>query len=107
MVERWPATGDEDDPYRRRLPGMETWSEMTLRVGAALRELADERPGQMSVVVASGGAVGASFAALGDSPMSHVVGMTRATRNTSITEWTLEDSRWQLQRFNDDAHLRW
>jgi len=107
MVERWPAQGDKDDPYRRRLPGMETWSEMTLRVGATLRALADERPRQTSVIVASGGPVGASFAALGDLPISHVVGMTRATRNTSITEWALEGSHWQLQRFNDDAHLRW
>lgn len=106
-VQRWPAHGDKDDPYRRRLPGMETWSEMTLRVGTRLRELADEHPDRTSVVVASGGSVGASFAALGEAPMSQVVGLTRATKNTSLTEWSLDGTRWQLERFNDDAHLRW
>ena len=106
MLERWPAEGDPDDPYRRRLPGMETWSELALRVGTRLRALAHERPGATSVVVTSGGIVGASFHALADLPLSRVPGMTRATDNTSITEWSLRSGRWQLRRFNDSSHLQ-
>jgi probable phosphoglycerate mutase len=77
------------------------------RAGARLRELAAEREGTTSVVVAHGGVVGASFHALGELPLRQVVGMTRATENTSLTEWALRRSgRWQLVRFNDAAHLR-
>jgi probable phosphoglycerate mutase len=106
MLAKWPAAGDPDDPYLRRLPGMETWSEVAHRAGARLRELAAERVGATSVVVTHGGVVGASFHALGELPLRQVVGMTRATENTSITEWVQRPSgRWQLVRFNDAAHL--
>ena len=86
---------------------METWSEVAQRAGARLRELAAEREGVTSVVVTHGGVVGASFHALGELPLRQVVGMTRATENTSLTEWSQHRSGgWQLVRFNDAAHLR-
>jgi broad specificity phosphatase PhoE len=106
MIEKWPADVDKDDPYRRRLPGMETWSEMSQRIGTRLSQLAADRPGRTSVVVTSGGAVGSSFHAIGGFPLSQVIGLTRATTNTSLTEWSLQSGRWQLERFNDAAHLR-
>lgn len=105
MRERFPATGDPDDPFRRRLPGMETWAEMYVRVGTRLSQLADEQVGGTVVVVGHGGTVGASFIALGDMAISQGINLTRQTANASITEWSLQDGRWRLARYNDTAHV--
>jgi len=101
----WPASGDPDDLYRRRLPGMETWAEMCVRVGAGLRTLVHESGTDSVLVVGSGGTVGASFVALGDAPMSQLIGFTRGVGNASITEWLLVGGRWELGRYNDTGHL--
>jgi probable phosphoglycerate mutase len=105
LVDRYPPDGDPDDPYRRRLPGMELWTEMHQRVGARLRQLADEHRGETIVVVGHGGTVSASFIALGDSPLSHGPRLARGTQNASITEWAETSKRWILVRYNDVAHL--
>jgi probable phosphoglycerate mutase len=105
MREKFPPDGDPDDPFRRRLPGMETWAEMYARVGAQLHRVAQADAGRLVVVVAHGGTVGASFIVFGHAPISDGVRLTRETKNASITEWVREDAVWHLERFNDTSHL--
>jgi probable phosphoglycerate mutase len=105
MVDRFPPMGDPDDPFRRRVPGMETWAELYLRVGARLTSLADEHPGQCVVIIAHGGTVAASLVARGELPIRHGAVAARDTTNTSITEWMRADDQWDLVRQNDSAHL--
>lgn len=106
LRDTYPIEGDPEDPYRRRMPGAETWAEFYIRAGTRLRRVAAEHPGQNVVVVCHGGIIGASFVALGDLPVHKGVGPTRETVNASITEWRWSDSQWNLVRFNDWAHLR-
>ena len=105
VMERHPRTGDPDDPFRRWLPGAETWADMVTRVGTKLTELADAHAGERIVVVAHGGTVGASFVVLGDAPMRQVASYTHAAQNTSLTEWVQTSRGWRLVRFNDARHL--
>jgi probable phosphoglycerate mutase len=100
-----PDMGTLTDPYRRRLPGSETWAEFYVRAGARLRRVADEHPGETVVVVCHGGIVGASFVALGDFPVQRSANFVRETRNTSLTEWLHADGVWSLVRYNDFAHV--
>ncbi|MFI5048216.1 MAG: histidine phosphatase family protein, partial [Acidimicrobiia bacterium] len=93
------------DPYRRFLPGAETWAEFFVRAGARLRRVADEHAGETVVVVCHGGIIGASFIALGDLPVRHGSILVRDIVNTSLTEWRHDDTGWRLMRFNDAAHL--
>ncbi|HEV7526720.1 MAG TPA: histidine phosphatase family protein [Acidimicrobiia bacterium] len=102
---RFPPTGDVDDPFHRRAPDGETWAEYYVRVGARLRRLAHEHPGETVVVVGHGGTVGASFVTLGNLGMRSGFGVTRETLNTSLTEWRWTGREWRLVRFNDAAHL--
>ena len=105
LRERFPPDGDQDDPFRRRLPGMETWAELYVRVGARLKSATAAHRGECLVVVAHGGTVGATFIALGGVPISHGVSLTRGTANASITEWLWSGGHWCLLRYNDTAHL--
>ena len=102
---QYPPVGDPADPYRRRMPGSETWAEFFVRAGARLRRVADEHPGERVVVVCHGGIVGASFVALGDLSMRDGVALCYETLNTSITEWRWTGRTWRLVRFNDSGHL--
>ena len=103
--DRYPVDGDAYDPYRRRMPGSETWAEFYVRAGARLFRVADEHEGETVVVVCHGGIVGASFIALGDLPVRRGIDLVRETRNTSLTEWRHSDDGWLLTRYNDFAHL--
>ena len=103
--ERYPAVGDPTDPFRRRMPASETWAEFFVRAGARLRRVANEHPGERVVVVCHGGIVGASFVALGNTPIRDGVTLCHETINTSITEWRWTGRNWRLVRFNDSAHL--
>ena len=105
FLERYPAVGDPDEPFRRRMPGAETWAEFYVRAGARLRRIADQHPGERVVVVCHGGIIGASFVALGDLPIRSVMTLTHETANTSLTEWRWTGSDWRLVRYNDAAHL--
>lgn len=105
MRERYPPTGDPDDPVARRLPGMETWAEMYERVGQQLRTTAVQHVGETVVVVTSGGPVGASFVAFGGASFREGIAFTRATKNTSITAWVHDGRSWQLERDNETPHL--
>lgn len=102
---RFPPTGDPDDPFLVRFPGMETWAEMYVRVGKQLRRIADSHAGERVVIVAHGGTIGASFVALGRQPVRRGLEYVRTGINTSMTEWELADGRWSLLRFNDAAHV--
>ena len=102
---KYIVDGEPDDPYRRRMPGSETWAEFYIRAGSRLRRVAAEHPGERVVVVCHGGIVGASFVALGDLPIDKGVSPTRMTVNTSLTEWQWSDSSWHLARYNDWSHL--
>jgi broad specificity phosphatase PhoE len=100
-----PPDGDLDDPFRRRVPGMETWAECYLRVGSRLKRAAEDHPGQRVLVVAHGGTIGSSFVALGGLPMRQGSAFTHEALNTSITEWRGQGSTWRLVRYNDAGHL--
>ncbi len=102
---RYPPVGDPTDPFRRRMPGSETWAEFFVRAGARLRRVAHEHAGERVVVVGHGGIVGASFVALADASMRDGVALCHETANASITEWRWTGRTWRLARFNDAAHL--
>lgn len=103
--ERYPPGDDPDDPFRSRFPDGETWAQFYVRVGARLRRVPSEHPGETVVVVAHGGTVGASFVALGNVPPRGATAFTHEAINTSMTEWRWNEQEWRLVRFNDAAHL--
>jgi broad specificity phosphatase PhoE len=103
--DRYPPGDDPDDPFRSRFPDGETWAQFYVRVGARLRGVPSEHPGETVVVVGHGGTVGASFVALGNTPPRGATAFTHEAINTSITEWRFTGRDWRLARFNDAAHL--
>ena len=108
---RYPR--DPWDAYRGRSPGAESWAAFSLRIGAALRDLAERHRGETVVVACHGGVVEQSVVALlGLAHHGELV--TFDVANTSITEWLRPDpdqpwwrppGRWRLIRLNDAAHL--
>ncbi len=105
MRVRYPPSGDPDDPVAPRLPQMETWAEMYDRVGQRLREVSQQHAGATVVIVTSGGPIGASFVTFGGASFQEGITFTRATKNTSLTEWHCDDRAWTLRRHNDTPHL--
>lgn len=101
------------DAYRPRSPGAESWAQFGVRVGTALRELAERHDGGTVVVACHGGVVEQSvvtFLGLGHAGEL----ATFDVANTSITEWLRPDpdeawwrppGLWRLIRLNDAAHL--
>jgi probable phosphoglycerate mutase len=104
-LRRHSLPGQADNAFHRRMAGAESWAEFYVRVGARLRRVAREHPGQRVVVVGHGGTVGAGFVALSEVPVRQGASFTRVVGNTSLTEWACLDGEWQLVRFNDTAHL--
>jgi broad specificity phosphatase PhoE len=105
---------DSWEPDVRRVPGAETWVEMSERVRRALDTVAQRHEGQMVVIVCHGGVVLHSMIRwLGLQPTAAYGGRARLDpTNTSITEWRLDRAlpaerlgEVQLVRFNDHAHL--
>jgi probable phosphoglycerate mutase len=104
---------DPWDAYRGRSPGAESWAAFSLRIGTALRDLAQRHPGETVVVACHGGVVEQSVVSLlGLAHHGELV--TFEIANTSITEWLRPDpdelwwrppGRWRLIRLNDAAHL--
>ena len=106
------ATGN---PYKAVAPGGESWAGFFERVGEALLRAATDHAGETVVVVCHGGVVEATFATLGNLPLRRPFDVRIG--NTSLTEWSYEPvdgdlgnaghrlARWQLDRFNDTAHL--
>jgi len=102
---RFPPLTERFDPYARRMPGSETWAEFFVRAGSRMRRIADEHAGQRVVVVCHGGIIGATFAALGHSPIAEAVPLAYEPVNTSITEWRHTGRHWRLVRYNDSGHI--
>jgi probable phosphoglycerate mutase len=103
--ERFLVDDQPPDPFRRQIPGAETWAEFAVRAGARLRRVAEDHPAEHVVVVCHGGIIAASFVALGDLPLGSVRALANETVNTSLTEWRRRDGEWTLVRYNDAAHL--
>jgi probable phosphoglycerate mutase len=103
------------NPYTAMAPGGESWGGFFVRVGDALLRAAADHAGETVVVVCHGGVIEATFATLGNLPLRRPFDVR--PRNTSLTEWSYHPAegdhgnaghrlaRWQLDRFNDTAHL--
>jgi probable phosphoglycerate mutase len=111
---RYPPPGAAWTPDYRREPDDESWSDMAVRVQAALDALVERHAGETVVVVCHGGVIMQTIERwLGVEPVpaDGSRGWLHA-ENTSITEWRFgrvpwrpERGGWQLVRFNDHAHL--
>jgi probable phosphoglycerate mutase len=113
-VNRLYPPPDTWEPDTRRIPGAETWVEMSERVGRGLDSVARRHEGQTVVIVCHGGVVVHSMIRWLGLPPTALFG--RRARmdpvNTSMTEWLLDTAvpaerlpNVQLVRFNDHAHL--
>ena len=92
------------EPSRPFAPGAESWADVITRVGECMQVLASQHVGETVVVVTHAGFVVASVLGLLAVQSSH----DRATLDpwhTSITCWRRDSKRWNLERFNDVAHL--
>jgi probable phosphoglycerate mutase len=102
------------EPDVRRVPGAETWGEMSERVRRGIDTVAERHEGQTVVIVCHGGVIVHSMIRwLGLHPTALFGRRARLDPvNTSITEWRLDTAlpaerlgAVQLVRFNDHAHL--
>lgn len=96
------------NPYRALAAGAETWAEFFARVGKAVHRLTEDHKGETIVVVAHGGVIEGTLAALADLPIRRSFEVQ--IENTSLSEWKFDANywgqhRWHLVRFNDFAHL--
>ena len=92
----------------RLTPASESHNEFLARADRALQRLADDHADRTVLVFTHGGVIGRSFVTyLGLPPRNSLLGIR--SRHTSITEWrsvtTLPEPGWQLDRYNDVAHL--
>ena len=78
--------------------------EFAQRVRATLERLARRFAGQTVVAVTHAGFIVASVLVLFDIPRPGT-GAHLDPGYTSLTEWRVEEARWQLVRFNDLSHL--
>jgi probable phosphoglycerate mutase len=107
---RYRPDGWRFDPYAPEAPGAESVAEFNARVARALTQVAEDHRDQTVVVACHGGVVGASMVAFLGLPYQGRL-LHGYVRNTSITEWVLEDDGpghpppWRLVRYNDAAHL--
>jgi probable phosphoglycerate mutase len=94
---------DEWDPEREMSPGGESWVSFVQRVDGALHRLVRTHPDETVVIACHGGIVMSSLLIGFD--LSPIGRWLEPPQNTSLTEWLIEDGRWQLIRYNDAAHL--
>lgn len=91
-------------PARAFAPGAESWQEFLERVRATLDRLATRFTGQTVVAATHAGFIVASVLVLFDIPRPGT-GTRLDPGYSSLTEWRVEEGRWQLVRFNDVTHL--
>ena len=112
---RFPRPPDGTwDPDYRRVPGGDTWNEMTARVGGAIDRLLAEHQGRTIVVACHGGPIVQvlmRFLAIDPGDRSRPRAWLNP-ENASLTELRQGISPyqsgmmdWELVRFNDVAHL--
>ncbi len=86
-------------------PGAESWTSFVARAAGALAAAAGRHPGQQVVVATHAGVIEASMLAF--LPVEGGLAGARLklrTRHASLTTWEVEDGRWRLLGYNDDAH---
>jgi broad specificity phosphatase PhoE len=92
------------EPDRPFAPGGESWSQFLSRVHTFLTHTSEKYPDQMVVAVTHSGFIYASLVTLLGIPRPGT-GTWFVPQHTSITEWSYNGQRWQLERFNDTYHL--
>jgi probable phosphoglycerate mutase len=93
------------DLYAPLSPGGESLAEFHLRVGRTLSRLVEDNEGRTLVIATHGGFINGSLEAWLGLPVTARRAALNPT-NASITEWSgRADGRWQLDRYNDTAHL--
>lgn len=89
---------------RTPFPNGESYEQLAMRLGRALRSIAVAHPGQTVVVVTHGGAIRASIAALTDSRLEDLGGI--AIANTSLTRLAIDaGASVRVLAINDVVHL--
>jgi probable phosphoglycerate mutase len=83
------------------IPGAESSTSLSARVGGAARRIATAHPDERVVVFAHGGSIGVLLAeATGSEPFAFV-----GSDNAAISRLVVSAERWILRGFNDTAHL--
>ena len=106
---RWPPV-DTDFP-NPAIPNVETWADMSVRIGRVLESIAARHAGETVVIACHGGVVAHSMNAhIGLDPV-RMEGAWFMADNASVTEWALDTDladwrrgRWGLRRYNDHSH---
>ncbi|MCA9759516.1 MAG: histidine phosphatase family protein [Candidatus Eisenbacteria bacterium] len=103
----WKSLSDADRPYHRWVEGCETLLEFSLRVNVALNRILKEHRGRTVLIVTHGAFIQAAFAHFLGTSLAVPQRAVPDVRRTSITHWiqNAEQSRWTLERSNDDHHL--
>lgn len=110
IQERYPRVESGWDPDTGFSPGGESWNAFAARVARGIGRYAEAHEGQTIVAAVHGGVIEHSFTTFLGLDSNH--GSLGHTTNASITEWRHApnpfrggESRWELVRYNDAAHL--
>ncbi len=85
-------------------PGGESYSDFLDRVESILHDIEAKHRGDKVVIVSHGGVIESSLIRLLGIKNTDNMAIFHP-RHTSVTEWNATGSRWELQRYNDAAHL--
>jgi probable phosphoglycerate mutase len=104
FVDRYGEPDFDVDPGIELSPGGESWSAFVRRATDALARVAASHPGELVVVVCHAGVIEASLSEF--LPVARERGRLKLrTGHTSLTEWELRETTWNLHRYNDTGHL--
>lgn len=105
VVDRFGVPEWDTDPSRPIAPGGESWTGFVARASGAVRQLAEDHPGELVVAAVHAGVIESTMIAFLDvPPAASRRGWVRIA-HASLTEWEWvpTESRWVLIRFNDAA----
>jgi probable phosphoglycerate mutase len=107
VVERFGVPEWDSDPDLLIAPGGESWTGFVARASGALRDLAEQYPGEQVVVAVHAGVIEASMIAFLDIPAPAARRGWSRIVHASLTEWEWSpaEQRWVLIRFNDAAGI--
>jgi len=97
------------DPLRERVPdapapeGGESLAIFSMRIISVLEELAARHPGETLLVVCHGGCLDAAYRAASGKPLEAVRDF--ALGNATLNWIGISSTHWQLENWNDEAHL--